>query len=81
MQPPSRISHPFDEQPFDEAVHVLVGAGNGFRMREAMFENLGERPLDLGRLLGFEHAGRGQGARPRQTAGHVVGKQTAIESE
>ena len=41
------VAEPLDEQPLDEAVHVFVGAGHKVRIRDAQFENLGQRLLDI----------------------------------
>ena len=81
VQPAAGVAEPLDQQPLDEAVDVLVGAGDERRIGPALLEDRGQRVFDLPRFLRRQHAGLRQRARPRHAAGHVVFEQAAIEAE
>ena len=81
MQATPGVAEPLDKQPLDEAVHVLVGAGHKVRIRDAQFEDLGQRLLDMPCVVGRQHAGPGERARPGQAARDIVGKETPVEAE
>jgi hypothetical protein len=62
-------------------VNIFVGAGDKRRIRDAQLEDLGQRLLDMACVVGRQHAGPGERARPGEAARDVVGKQTPVEAE
>ena len=82
VQPAAGVAEPLDEQALDEAVHVLVGAGDERRIRPASLEDRRRASASIcARFVRRQHAGLAQRARPRQAAGDIVFEQAAIEAE
>src|SRR5438128_7950012 len=81
MQPPAGVAQPFDQQPLDKTVDVLVAAVDERRIRPPLLEQRGERLFNLARLVRREHGRLRERARPREAAGHIVFEQPAIEPE
>ena len=82
MQPATGVADARDQLPFDEAVHVLVGAADPCRIASALLENRGQpcRESDAPSSL-RQRAARHQRFGPREAAGHVVFEEPAIERE
>ncbi len=81
MQAPARIADALDERALYEAVHVLIVAVDERRIGLAALTDVLERFFDLIRFRVRQYAGARQRAAPRDAAGHVFEKQTAIEPE
>src|SRR6185436_6798083 len=81
MQPSSRVANRADELTLDEAVHVLVGAGDPGRIAPAFLEDGFERRHNRGAILDGEHTCGTKRIGPRDTACDIVLEEGAIESE
>ena len=81
MEPPARVANSLDQFPFDEAVDVLVFAGNESRIAAGFFKNRFQTPSDGGRIFFRQYAACAKRLRPREAARDVVFKQRPIETK
>ena len=81
MQPAPGVADPLDELPFDEAVHVLVRTIDEGGIAAAGIEDLLQTAADRAGVLTGEHPRRRKRIGPRETAGHVVFEERAVEPE
>src|SRR6202008_2149981 len=79
VKTPTGVAELFDEHALDEAVDILVRAVDELWLEPSALEDRRQRLLDLRRVVVRQHAGLRNGARPREAAGHVVLKETAVE--
>ena len=81
MEALAEIAQTLDQQPFDEAVDVLVGSADETRVGPRLFEQRRQGRLQQVGLRGRQHPRARQRSRPREAAGHIVFEQAAIDGE
>ena len=84
MQPSSGVTDTRHQLTLDERVHVFV-LGGRFGVEErgitGAAQDLFERGADRERVRTRQHPGALEPFRPRQTAGHIVLEQPAVEGK
>jgi hypothetical protein len=81
VQPLSQIPDALDEVPFDERVHVFIGAGDKLRFPSCALQNIpesGRHHFGVGRA---EHARPCESLHPREAPGYIVLQQPLVEPE
>ena len=81
VQPAAGVAEPLDEQAFDEAVDVLVVAGDEGRIGPRPARGCRRASSRSARASSASARRRAQRARPRQAAGDIVFEQPPIEAE
>src|SRR6185369_699202 len=71
MEPPARVANTLDQFPFDEAVDVLVFAGDERRIAAGFFKKRFQTSSDGGRIVLRQHAACAERLRPREAARDV----------
>jgi hypothetical protein len=81
MEATAGIADPLDELALHEAVHVFVGSGHERRLAFARREDFLEAAADGGGVVSRQHSCGRERIGPRETPGHVVFEERAIEAE
>src|SRR5262245_35710594 len=81
MEPPAGIADALNQLPLDEAVDVLIRAGDKRWIAAPVFKNRFKTLADRRSVLFCQHAARAERLRPCQAAGDIVFEQGAVETE